>query len=119
MNSKGAALAWGGVRRGLMERLAVMDRDPARRQINHHLLALIDLPTAIKQGVGRLRLIMAHWAQMRTRDELHGAIVLIDIIQSEPGADEVGRSALPIGVVLMPENRTTMVRWFVQCLVVE
>ena len=54
-----------------------------------------------------------------TRNELHGAVVEVNVVEREPAADQVGGQALPVGVVLVPEYGAAVVGWLVDGLVVE
>jgi hypothetical protein len=97
----------------------MMNTDAASGQIHDYLLAFIHLAATVEQDIGGLGLRMPNGAQMRTRDKLHRAIVLIYIVQRQPDADQVGWCTFPIGVVLMPENGTAVIGWLIECLIME
>ena len=56
---------------------------------------------------------------MRARNQVHGAIGDIYIIQREPAADQVGRPALPVAVVLVPVDGAAVVGGLEEGLIVE
>ncbi len=50
MDRKGAALALGCVGLGIMERLAMVNRDTAGRKVNHNFFAGVHGTAAVQQG---------------------------------------------------------------------
>ena len=56
---------------------------------------------------------------MGSGQKLHGSVLQFYVIQGEPTADQVGGETLPVGIVLVPEYRASVVRRFEECLVME
>ena len=119
VNCKRPALAVGRIRRGTVQGLAVVKCDAAGRQVAHDRLAVVDQLAHVEEDIAALGLVVGHGAQVRAGDELHGSIVQVDVVESEPATDQIGRQAFPVSVILVPEDRPAMVRRFVKRLIVK
>ena len=119
MNCESAALAIGGVGRSAVQSLTVVQSDSAGRQVTNHGLVVVDHFAHVEKNVAALGLVVDHGTQVRAWDELHCAIVQVDVVKREPAADQVRGKAPPVGVVLVPEDRSPVMRRFVKPLVVE
>ena len=104
MDGKGTALAISRVGRRMVECLAVMDRNATCREIDHHRLCFTHLIAQIKEGVRRFCAAMFHGLKVGAGQELHGAVVHIDIVQREPATDQIRRCAAPVSIILVPED---------------
>ena len=56
---------------------------------------------------------------MRARQNLHSAVVHIDVVERDPAADQVCRDTFPVTVVLMPVDGTGVMGGFEQGLIVK
>ena len=119
MDGKRPPLTVGRIWRSAVQRLAVVQRDSARRQVGHHRLAVVDQFAHVQQNVAALGLIVQHWAQVRAGDELHGAVVQVHVVQGQPAANQVGGQTFPVSIVLVPEDRPPMMRRLIYRLVVK
>lgn len=119
VDGKGPPLAVGCVGRSAVQGLAVVKGDASGRQVAYNGLAVVDQFAHVEEDVTALGLIVEHGAKVRARNELHCAVVQLYVVESEPAADQVRGQAFPVGVVLVPEDGTAMVRGLVERLVVE
>ena len=76
MDGKGAALAIGGIGRGVVQRLAVVKERAAGGQVDDLGFIGVYLVAAIEQGTGLLRALVVQGRQMRAGHQVHGAIGL-------------------------------------------
>ena len=72
------------VRRGVMQRLAMVKHAPARGEFVHHRLALVDQLFHVEQRVGRCRMVVPDRLQMTARDHLHRAVVNVHVVRRQP-----------------------------------
>ena len=119
MDGKCPPLAVGRVRRGAVQGLTVVKCDTAGRQVTHDGLAVVDQLAHVEEDITTLGLVVDHGAKVRARNKLHCAVVQLDVVESEPTADQIWWKAFPVGIVLVPKDGSPMVWGLVQRLVVE
>ena len=115
MDGVGTTLTVGVIGRREVQGLAVMEEGAASRQGDRVGPVTIHV-ACIQQHITPF---VIDGMQMRSRQQVHGPIVDVDIIQREPATHQIGWQAAPVGVVLVRVNRPTVVRWFEQCLIME
>ena len=116
MCCEGAALTVGTVGRRAVQRLTVVEHSASCRQIDDDGFDPSDSVGSVEQDIAAFMTVGGY---MRARDQVHGAIGDIYIIQREPAADQVGRSALPVAVVLVPVDGAAVVGGLEEGLIVE
>ena len=119
MDSKGPALAIGSVGWRVMQGLTVVEHDAAGRELDNDCLVLVHGGADVEKGRGRFRSVVVHGHSVRSGDDVHSAIGDVYVIEREPATDEVGRDTLPVGVVLVPEDRFALLGRLEQSLIVE
>ena len=119
MDGESPSLAVGPIRRGKVKGLAVMEHHPAGGQVDDDGLTGVDPVARIEKGVGLLRHFVVDGGEMRSRDDVHRAVFAIDVIKGQPTAYEIGRHALPVGIVLVPENGISLTGGLVKGLIVK
>lgn len=91
MDRKGAPLAIGRVGRGAVQGLTVVEGDASGRKVAHDSLVVVNHFAHVEKDIAALGLVVDHGTKVRPGDELHRAIVQVDVIQCEPAADQVRR----------------------------
>ena len=119
MDGEGPALAVGFVGRGVVQRLAVVQRHAAGREGHDGRLGVIHHVSQIEQRAVVGEPLVFLRAEVCAWQKLHRAVVNVHIVQRQPAAHQVGRGAAPVGVVLVPERGAAVAGRFVQRLVVE
>ena len=82
MDGEGAALVVGDVGRGVVEGLAVVQGDAAGGQGDDGGLRMIDLVAHVEEGAGVGGAFVLLRTEVGAGDELHGAVVDVDVVES-------------------------------------
>ncbi len=105
----------GTVRLRSVEQQHMVKRGLARLQLNEHGLRLVDIDcdllTPGEQVVLVEGVFVLDLALVGPGNELHAAGNLIRRRHGDPGGGNIGRTEAPIGRVLMPGNKTRIVRF--------
>ena len=118
MDDVGSAVAVRAVGGGVMQRAAVVEQAGSGLDRDQHGGTGVDGLLGIEQRAGALRGGVAMMAQVAARNELHGSIIGIGVVEGDPAADQGRRLAAPIAVVLMPGHRPAVPGRFEQRLIV-
>ena len=119
MNGECASLTVGFVWRCVVKGLTVVDHSASSGQIDDGGLVGVHVVARIEEGLGAFRWLMLDGVEVRSGYDVHGAVFAIHVIQREPAADEVDGHTAPVGVVLVPEDRVSVVSGLEEGLIVE
>ena len=119
VDGEGPARPVGDVGRGVVHGLAVVEHGAARGQVDHRRLLRFGLFAQVEEGAGLGGPFVGDQEPVRPGDQVHGPVRHVHVVQGEPAAHQVGGSALPVVVVLVPEDGTALPGRLEERLVVE
>ena len=73
----------------------------------------------VEEGAGLGRALVGNQMPVRSGDQVHGPVRHVHVVQGEPATHQVGGGALPVAVVLVPEDGTALPGRLEERLVVE